>query len=182
MLIIMGGPPFVGKSTFLNFLKDCVSVIDPKEFLVPEHEKLNSEEKLNAQISAWECAMELLDEKVKSSKNGDIIVFDTAASSADPILERIKIARKYGHRVMYVFVMAELSKCKERAGDRWIGDDVMSRYKDKFINSIPIIKRASDEFRKIDNNGDLFELEEMARAFKDCLTLNSNLSIQTNTA
>ena len=164
MLIMMAGHPFSGKTTFVDFLKkqldEPVNHIDLKKWFLPEYDKLSREEKTQNGLVAWEMSLEVLEKALKNE--GGIIIYDTAAASREPMEDEMKLARKRGHTVYYIFIIATPKECEERAGNRWVGKDVIKRYYEKFKYTVPALKKRADYFFAIDNHSNLPSLESEA--------------------
>ena len=150
-VIFMAGMPFTGKTYVVNRLARSLDmiVISPKFFRPDDYNKMTRDDKTNIDINAWYCSLEQLGMAI--DKYGDqIVVFDTSCASLDAMQPYFNKA-KFRHTVLYILVNAPLKICKERAGSKWIPEDVLISYKNNFNQSIPVLSKLAHKYFIINN-------------------------------
>lgn len=171
MVIFMSGFPFSGKSHIVSLLKEKLPdliIIDPKEYrkLVDGYDMLSEEDKRDINISSWQCALERLEDLIREGSQKDKIVFDTTCAT-EQLFDYFKLARSRGHKIVYLFVHADLKTCRERAGKDWISEEVVKKYQDNFKRNILEFKNLSDLCSRIDNSGEI-NLEKVIEKINGC--------------
>lgn len=160
MIIFMSGFPFAGKSVIARAIASSLPaeahnvLIDPKAFRCDDFESLNEENKRTENLSIWEVSLDLLAEQIKKLSNKSILIYDTACASRTRMEQHFRNAKKANHKILYLFVQADLEKCAERAGDKWLPDDVVDKYIKNFEENVPAFKKMSDKMMIIQNNSD----------------------------
>ena len=158
MVIFMAGFPYAGKTFVLDKalekIEKEVTVICPKDYRDNNYKNLEEEEQRQMNIAAWETSLEMLWESMQTNKNEEIIIYDTACASLKHMRPYFDGAKKYEHRVIYLYVNASLDLCAQRAGDSWLPIDVIKSYKNKFSESIKELARSADKHLIINNNSD----------------------------
>lgn len=130
----MAGYPFAGKSYVAQLLAEKlprVSLINPKTFRTDDYESLSEEDKRDQNLAVWEVSLDLLAD-LKKEKDSEIFIYDTACANLERMRPYFQDARRFKHHVIYLFVSAELAKCKERAGKAWLPEDVIDKYTRNF--------------------------------------------------
>lgn len=154
----MAGFPKSGKSFVLDLIlselgeKD-VFVVCPVDFRQDDYDVSNEEERKNIDLAVWEASLDLLWEETCGNDDSEVIVYDTCCASLNKMEPYFKGAKKKGHTVVYLFVKASWKKCEERA-ERWLPEDVVELYKEKFKDSIKGLSGLSDHTIVIENNSD----------------------------
>lgn len=153
----MAGLPFSGKTYVLGLIaealldKECL-VISPKVFREDGYEQLNEEAKREMNLAAWEASLEFLGKAIQEDKNKDIIFYDTACSSLRRMEIYFQAAKRHGHKILYLYVHADVDKCKERGAS--IDDAVFDKYNSHFTESVEPLIKMSDAHVYIENNDD----------------------------
>jgi predicted kinase len=160
-VLFTAGYPWSGKSTFVqalmtNFNDHKVINIDPTSLRPPEYETMPPDDQKQARIAAWEVGQTMLTDATKES-NSTLVIFDTCAAKASSMIPHFIDAKVHKHDVVYVFVGAALSECKQRAGIKWPPQDVIKGYGKDFLDSIPKLKDLSSKFFFIKNKNDLIK-------------------------
>lgn len=168
MLIMMGGYPYSGKTEFVNRLIPLIDRlnilhIDLKDWFLPNYDELTEEQKRENGFAAWELSLEAVDEALWERRIDDVIIYDTAAASLDPMAQRLKIAKGGNHLTYYIVVSATAKECEARAGDEWIGSESIKYYFERYQKTIPALKEISDKFFIVDNHGPVELLTEQAK-------------------
>jgi predicted kinase len=164
---MMGGYPYSGKTEFVKRLiplldKFEVLHIDLRDWFLPNYKELSENQKRENGFAAWELSIEALDNALWDRKRDDIIIYDTAAASLGPMLERVKIAKGGRHLTYYIVISATAKECEKRAGDEWIGSESIKYYFERYKKTIPTLKQESDKFFIVDNHGPIEALTEQA--------------------
>ena len=148
MLICMAGPPQSGKTTFVKEL--CkqlpdrnIKIVDPSEYLPPEFYTLSEQFQKDYRVAAWNVCLEYVRELMVEPPS-TIIIYDTCASKFLPIQPVLTDAMVNKHKIVYVFVNASKSECRQRAGENWCGDDVFDKYTNDFKMSVPDFKEVAN--------------------------------------
>jgi hypothetical protein len=152
MITYMAGYPFSGKSYVVSKILDVkpsFNVIDPKNLRIDNYHLLDEASKREVNIAAWQVSIEYLQDLIKDSKNN--VIYDTACSSLNVMKPIFEESKKFGHKVVYVLVIADLSVCKSRAGDLW-NENMINKYKTNFKSSIPVLSAVADEVVVVHNN------------------------------
>ena len=151
----MAGFPFSGKSYVLEAILSKIAkevlVICPKDYR-DDNLKLKKEDQCKMDIAAWDVSLEALWEHMQRVDDTELIFFDTACASLAYMRYYFEGAKRFGHNVGYIYVQANLAECKKRANDKWLPQDVLKRYKKKFIESIEPLIKLSDWHFIIKNN------------------------------
>jgi tRNA uridine 5-carbamoylmethylation protein Kti12 len=166
MICFFSGYPFSGKSFVIEELKKALLeeiirtsedllVVDPKKYRPDEYDTLSEEDKREVNISAWECSLEELKEVIEDNPNEHVIIFDTSCASYKRMSEYFTFAKSCKHQVVYVFVNARVETCERRAGNKWMGEVVIQKYKDSFKENIVKFKATADKTIVINNNADV---------------------------
>jgi tRNA uridine 5-carbamoylmethylation protein Kti12 len=158
MIIFMAGYPFSGKSHVLREILNklptgrTVVVVDPKRCRTDHYGLMSEEEKREENLAAWEVSLDLLIEQIKNAALADIVVYDTACASLRSMKPYFEAAKKYDHKILYVFVRADLKACERRAGENWVPQDVLDKYVTKFEESVPTLAKMADARFIIENS------------------------------
>jgi predicted kinase len=154
----MAGMPSSGKSFVVSRLiektRPDLLVINPKSFRSDLYEKLTKDEQRNQDLAAWEVSLDLLTEKIKESVKKEIIIYDTCCATYQVMEAYFKLAKKYKHQVVYVYVKANLDSCHRRTKDG-LSPELEQKYIDKFTDSIPKLTKLCDHRIIIENNDDV---------------------------
>jgi len=152
LAIFMAGYPFCGKSHVARLategFPECV--IDPKKFRSDKYDTLTESEKREENLDVWEVSLDVLKECLE--KDNPVVLYDTACASYLSMKPYFQLAKNYDRMVIYVWVDADLSVCKERASADWLPESVIDKYKKKFSISRPQLSEFSDGSLVIDNN------------------------------
>lgn len=154
----MAGYPKAGKSFIVNLLCEKVDedilVISPKDCRDENYDKLDEEARREMDISAWSVSLDMLWEQIQETDDSEIIIYDTACASINKMKPYFEGAIKKGHTVVYVFVQAYLSKCRERSGENWLPKEVVNSYTERFKHDVKEFRELSDYTVVIKNNSD----------------------------
>ena len=169
-IVFTSGYPYSGKTEFAKELtkvlkKHKVVHIDPSTLRPADYDSLDSEAQSKARIATWEVSQEMLTTNMKEPTS-NIIIFDTCAAKSKNMLPHFQNAKVHKHNIVYVFIGATLIECKQRAGPKWISNDVIDSYARDFNESVPKLRDASSKFFFIKNNNDNERLNLKAAAQK----------------
>lgn len=157
MILFMSGYPYAGKSVAAKMIVDelpfAATIIDPKTWRCDNYDALNEDDKKDENLSIWETTLELLEETIKKTADNEITIYDTACANRERMLPLFKEARKH-HHVLFVFVKAPLSKCAERAGDKWFSNEVIDKYTKSFEENISVFGSTAHKFHVVSNETD----------------------------
>lgn len=157
MILFTSGFPYSGKTTFAekltkNLGNKHVLHINPKDFYLEEFDKLGPEGQTEIAVVAWEMALEKATKSICALPNKVLIIFDTCCSKSlhmRPLFMNAKVA---GHEVYMVYVHADLeSRSKRTSKDLTAFED---RYKNDFLETLPILKQHTDHWAIVSNNND----------------------------
>jgi len=155
MLIVMGGLPKAGKTTFVRLLRDRMPdlvVFGPDEMLPKNLESLSEEEQKELRIAAWQkCHERALSFCTKKRNRLQIAVYDTTGSNLSSLEELERMCSIYDHDLLYVFVHDLKERCRQRGVEGSLLDVYFEKLKSvlgHFRPSLTIIK----------NRGSLSEL------------------------
>lgn len=151
----MAGLPYAGKSYVINLIADAIPekeclVISPKSFREDNYESLNEDAKREMNIAVWEVSLDYLGGIILKNKNQDLIFYDTACSSLCGMELYFQSAKRNGHKILYVFVHADVETCKARGAP--IKDEIFQRYNIAFSESIEPLINMSDAHVVVMNN------------------------------
>ena len=156
-VIFLAGYPYAGKSFVIDLLIKTISddliVISPRDFMDKGlYDDLPENEKREMNIAAWETSLDSLYDQIKANKNNQVIIYDSACASYKKMFPYFVDAKSSGHCVIYVFVDADLSICKKRAGDKWLSSSVIDAYTMRFKENVVRFAKLANKFIKIKNN------------------------------
>ena len=155
MVIFMAGYPYAGKSyvaRLLNVRFTQICVIDPKTFRTDNYESLSEDDKREQNLAVWECSLDLLSDLMKDKDA--VIIYDTACANLERMRPYFQDARIAKHHVIYLFVSADLEKCKIRAGDKWLPEDIIDKYTRNFEVGAPEFGKLAHKTFVVVNNQD----------------------------
>ena len=169
-IVFTSGYPYSGKTEFAKELtkalkKHKVAHIDPSTLRPAEYDSLDPDAQSKARIASWEVSQEMLSANMKESSS-NVVIFDTCAAKFKNMLPHFQNAKVHKHDVIYVFIGATLIECKQRAGPKWIPNEVVDSYARDFNESVPKLKDISSKFFFIKNNNDNERLSLKAAAQK----------------
>lgn len=156
MLVVMSGLPQSGKTVVATQLMyetgcDYVYHIDLDDYRLPELENACDEDRSQAGIAAWNVAFDDAMASLEKNPPDRLIIFDTCAASWEPISDLGKFAQKHHHKVVTIFVACHVDTCAKRCKKNGIPPSVVSRYFDKFKDTLPMLKGLSDKFFAVKN-------------------------------
>lgn len=157
MIIFMAGYPFSGKTFVLDKIIEAldfdVSVVSPRDFIdKDEYEKLDEQRKQEMNVAAWEASLDELWTQTQRDSDGEVIVYDTCCASLKKMRSYFEGAKAKKHTIMFVFVQAPLTVCKERAGEKWLPADVIELYKTRFKENLQEFILMADHYAIIKNS------------------------------
>lgn len=158
MIVFMAGYPYAGKSVvarnIVEQLPYAANIIDPKSYRDDKYDQMSEEDKRIQNLSVWEVSLDLLNETIKSTPDNEITVYDTACANYEKMIPSYNAARRSGHHIVYLFVYAPLETCRARAGDAWLSDDVIDKYRRNFEANVPKFKQAAHKDFVLNNGVD----------------------------
>ena len=108
-------------------------------------------------IECWSIAIDKAKEAIEQFSPNEIIVLDTCNSKYNTVMTLVAMAKAKLHRVVLLFVQANLSQCLQR--DSKINESLLKDYVQRFKESLPKFKSNCDLFLTVRNNGTLEQLE-----------------------
>jgi tRNA uridine 5-carbamoylmethylation protein Kti12 len=160
MIIFLSGFPFAGKSFVVNEIvtklptSGPVIVIDPKQYRCDNYEELSEDQKRDENLAVWEVSLDALYEQIKKLSNRTILFYDTACACRSRMEPLFRDAKRAGHHVIYLFVSADLGRCEQRAGSKWLPQEVIDKYIKNFEENITEFKRVSHKMFIVNNDTD----------------------------
>lgn len=153
----MSGYPFSGKSfvvgQLIEILPYQVELIDPKSYRSEDYETLDEIKKREENLSVWQVSVELLVEAIRTMGDEEIIIYDTACSDRKSMYPIFLDAKRQGHHILFIFVIANLETCKQRAGDNWLSDEVIDKYTKRFEENTPLFAKTANKLFSVRNDG-----------------------------
>ena len=165
MIIIMGGYPKSGKTKVVNYIADKLDAIT----ISPENlcDDVSDDDRQDAAIEAWKISNECLIEIINNSSDDQVIIYDTCGSNDDQLRQIYKNASKNNHTKAYIFVHSKMSDCINRSD---IDSNIYKMYKNRFKDILTKVKKHSDEFFVVYNNGSKKDLENKSLEIINAIT------------
>jgi predicted kinase len=169
MVVFMAGFPFAGKTYVLGKavteLTDLsIIIISPKDYRPKGYEKLTETQQREINLASWKCSLETLEGTIKSSPIEEVIIYDTSCASLEAMSEYFEMAKKFKHKVFYVYVNAAKEIRMKRATAN-LPDEVMEKYKMNFKKSVPGLSKLADHAVVINNEVGL-DLSKLIRLIR----------------
>jgi len=166
MLVLMCGLPHCGKSTAIDIIaeksKSSLWIVRPEEWLPDNLDELDQNEQRHYQIECWRTAVSDAESRVDGRPDSTITVLDCANSKIRPLNGLLKLAKRNGHRTAMLYVNSRPSQCEARAGDKWVGLEIIKSYIQNIRDSLPKFKNKCDRVIIIDNTDTIDVLEQKA--------------------
>jgi len=160
--IMMCGMPFSGKTEVSKIIyKNTKSrlLISPEEWMPANLESLQSGEEMAFRTVCWETAIQKTEMALR--EDIELVVLNQCNAKHLHVSQLLSSAKDSGREAITLYVRCPVDICAKRAGDRWIGDQIASRYIDDFLIALPIYKKKSDLLLVIDNTCELGDLESV---------------------
>lgn len=174
----MAGFPFSGKSTFikkfLSTTKHKIIVIDPKEWIPEDIDTYDKNTQKDYRITAWQLCLEQANDCLRNHNN--IIIFDTAGASIEPLFNLFTNAKVLGHTTVYIYVSARVNECMQRAKEKWIGEDAVQKYISKFKQSVPEFTKISDIIMTVINKTEYNNIDKSINKLESIITKHAKAS------
>jgi len=167
MFILMCGLPSCGKSVTIDIIIQKtmgppVRVIRPEDWLPDNINSLGAEAEKNYRIESWKFAISMAEKAVEECNSSELIVLDCANSKFRPLESLLRRAKRNGHKLAVLYVNSRPAQCEARAGDKWVGAQVVQTYVESIRNSLPKFKSKCDRIIIVENTDTLAALEQNA--------------------
>src|SRR5690606_7978838 len=120
---------------------DHICLLRPSDWMPPSFESLDDEFIKGYRLTCYSMALEKVNQAITDFSNGYTIILDQGNHKYDDLRHSINTAKQNGHKVVLLFVNSCTKICKERAGDKWVGDDNWSSSISKVKESLPKYKK-----------------------------------------
>ena len=142
--------PFVLGKTVAELEDLSIVIISPKDYRPKGYEKLKETQQREINLAAWKCTLEALEEAIKTMPTNEIIFYDTSCASFEAMNNYFEVAKKFQHKVFYVFVNASREVCAKRATVN-LPIEVLEKYKMNFKKSVFQFSELADHTVVINN-------------------------------